>query len=57
MYAYIKGELAETNPDHIVIETGESDIRYLFPDRRLSIFRQSVRRLKCIRICICARMP
>lgn len=22
MYAYIKGELAETNPDHIVIETG-----------------------------------
>lgn len=39
MYAYIKGELAETNPDHIVIETGESDIRYLFPDRRLSIFR------------------
>ena len=22
MYAYIKGELAETNPDHIVIEAG-----------------------------------
>ena len=57
MYAYIKGELAETNPDHIVIGPGESDIRYLFQDRRLSIFRQSVRRLKCIRICICARMP
>ena len=22
MYAYIKGELAEVNPDHIVLETG-----------------------------------
>lgn len=22
MYAYIKGELVEINPDHIVIETG-----------------------------------
>ena len=26
MYAYIKGELAETNPDHIVIETGRNRI-------------------------------
>ena len=50
MYAYIKGELAETNPDHIVIEAG--GIGY-----QVFISGQTVRRLKCIRICICARMP
>ena len=29
MYAYIKGELAETNPDHIVIETGAVSYTHL----------------------------
>ena len=54
MYAYIKGELAEINTDHIVIE---SDIRCSFHYRRLIICHRLARILKYTLTYICGKMP